>query len=801
MTEPRDCFHCGLPVPKNTRFQLVYEGQQQDFCCPGCLAVAETIIGGGLEDYYRHRDNFSELADTGEHNYTLFDQAEFQEGFVSHRKGGQTARISLGGISCAACVWLIEQRLNSIDGVEQATVNLTQHRLLIDYDEETVPLSAIFNAITNIGYTPSPFSSSGEEDLLKAENNTALRRLGIAGIGMMQVGMYAIALHAGSLQGIADEQRDFLRIVSALVATVVIIAAAKPFFINAWRAITTRSLTMDVPVALAIGLAYVASCWATWRGTGDVYFDSVSMFTFFLLLGRYLELRARHFNRRSVADVQSHMPQAAWLLTDDGKLAQIAVKQLEVGQVIVVKAGERIPADGTIIAGASAVDESSLSGEYLPVDKVLGDAVVAGSINTDNTLQLRIDAIGDDSQLATIDRLLDRAQQQKPAIAKLADRLSSMFVAQVLIISVGVYIFWYFHAPEQALWVALSVLVVSCPCALSLATPTTLTAATASLRERGLLISRGHVLESLIKSDIIVFDKTGTLTSGSLQRVAQHHYGNGSHDENIALYVAAALEEHSNHPVAKAFANTGGELTAHDIDIVASKGISGTVNDTRYRIGCLAFIEQSLGELDLPCNDSNYQRIYLADERQLIAHFDLDDYIRAEASTTIQALQTMGKEVVLLSGDPSNAVQIVANALAIREAHGAQSPADKLRYIEQRQQQGRHITMIGDGINDVPVLAGADVSIAMTQAADLARTSADCMLMNNNLSNIIKLIRTAERSKKIIRQNFAWSLGYNVLTVPLAAAGLIPPYIAVIGMSLSSLIVVGNALRLLKQED
>ncbi|CAH0990831.1 Copper-exporting P-type ATPase [Sinobacterium norvegicum] len=767
--------------------------------------MAATIIDNGLGDYYQHRDSYAEVANSGEGNsYTLFDQPEFQQGFVVphvDQSALLSARISIGGISCAACVWLIEQQLNSLQGVNKAIVNLSQHRLIIDFNPDTIALSVIFQKIAAIGYHPAPFSDDGEEQMLKQENNTALRRLGIAGIGMMQVGMYAIALHAGSLQGISLEQRDFLRLVSAIVATVVVFIAAKPFFTNAWRSIKGRHLSMDVPVALAIGLAYVASCWATYQGTGEVYFDSVSMFTFFLLLGRYLEMRARHFNRRSVKGVQSSMPGFAWLVDDQGESQQIAIAQLEVGQTILVKPGEQIPADGIITQGASAVDESAFSGEYLPIDKTAGDRVIAGSMNTDNNLTIAVEAIGDASQLATINRLLDQAQQQKPAIGKLADKLSSMFVLQVLIISAAVYLFWLSYSPDDALWVALSVLVVSCPCALSLATPTSITAATASLRERGVLISRSHVLESLNNSDLVIFDKTGTLTSGRLERITTY----APQGEQQALAIAAAIEFHSNHPIAFAFQDIAFTCKASDVIITPAKGLQATIENTVYRIGTVDFVEQFCLDkhaleqaIEQQQDDTDSQFIFLASEQQFMGVFTLNDYLRPEAIDAVSQLQSLGKEVIILSGDPSNAVHSIAQQLSIKLAIGAANPADKLAYIEQQQTAGRHVIMVGDGINDVPVLAAADVSIAMTQAADLARTNADCMLLNNRLDMVPALLDTAAETKRIIRQNFAWSLGYNVLTVPIAAAGLIPPYIAAIGMSLSSLIVVCNALRLLK---
>ncbi|MFQ3171900.1 MAG: Cu2+-exporting ATPase, partial [Oleispira sp.] len=710
------------------------------------------------------------------------------------------AILVISGISCAACAWLIEHRLQQLENIVSVNLNLTTHRLMVRWLDEKVKLSQIFEEIHQLGYQAHPFSATEAEEQRIQESTTAFRRLAVAGFATMQVMMLAVPLYVGELQGILIQYEVFLRAASMLFATVVVLYSARPFFNAALRDLRTRHLTMDVPVSIAILLAYFASVWSTVNQGPEIYFDSVCMFTFFLLTGRFFEMRARHRMTQAGNNLLDLMPPAAIKSTPDGNIV-IASSDIQVNDLLLIKPGQQIPADGIIESGSSAVDEAALTGEYLPVDKVIGDRLIGGTHNVESQLLMRVTATGVEAELNTVMRLMDRAQQEKPAIAIFADKVASRFVAAVLIIASSIAIAWSFIDPSQAFWITLAVLVVTCPCALSLATPTALTAATASLREQGFLISKGHVLEGLNQIDRIIFDKTGTLTRGELTLTQSLPASlNVALSEAQALKIAATLEQYSNHPIARAFTSTDVFDTAN-IKQVTGQGSEGQLCNidqfasATYRIGRadFAFPQKSLSP---PINDER-QWILLADQDQPLYWFALTDTLRQGAVPMIRQLKTWGISVSMLTGDPSAQAEAVAKALDIDDVHKGLSPADKLELASNWQQQGERLMMVGDGINDVPTLARADIAVAIGQASDLTKTNADAVITNNNLTTLLQAISKGRKSTLIIRQNIYWALLYNILALPLAATGFIPPWAAAIGMSVSSLIVVGNALRLL----
>jgi Cu2+-exporting ATPase len=547
-------------------------------------------------------------------------------------------------------------------------------------------------------------------------------------------------------------------------------------------------------------MAYIASVWSTVNQGPEIYFDSVCMFTFFLLTGRFFEMRARHRMTQAGNNLLDLMPAAAIKSCPEGDTV-IAASDIQVGDLLIIKPGQQIPADGLVESGISAVDEAALTGEYLPIDKSQGDTLIGGTYNVESQLLMRITATGADAELNTIMRLMDRAQQEKPAIAIFADKVASRFVAAVLIIASSIAIIWSFIDPSQAFWITLSVLVVTCPCALSLATPPALTAAPASLREQGFLISKGHVLEGLNQIDRIVFDKTGTLTRGELS-LEQTIPASADIplDEAQALKNAASLEQYSNHPIARAFSSSAYFATAN-IEQVTGQGVKGLLlnitgqEDTIYRIGRADFAFPA-APISPPLHDDR-QWLLLANEEQPLYWFALSDSLRQGAVPMVKQLKAWGIEVSILTGDPSAQVEAVAQALNITDVHKGLSPAQKLEFAASWQQQGERLMMVGDGINDVPTLARADIAVAIGQASDLTKTNADAVITNNSLMTLLQAINKGRKSNLIIRQNIYWALLYNILALPLAATGFIPPWAAAIGMSVSSLIVVGNALRLL----
>ncbi|MEJ2655428.1 MAG: heavy metal translocating P-type ATPase [Acidihalobacter sp.] len=796
------CFHCGLPVPRGAAYEVEIDGAARSMCCPGCRAVAQAIVDGGLEDYYRHRtalpDGRSEPLPEILDELRLYDRPEVQRTFVRAGEGEvREASLILEGITCAACVWLSERHVGELPGVLEFRVNYTTHRARLKWDDSRISLSRVLEAIAAIGYRAHPFDPERQEALQKRERAQMLKRLAVAGLGMMQVMMVALGLYIGHGQGMQADIRTLLRWVGLAFATPVVFYAAQPFFVSAWRDLRRRRLGMDVPVSLAVGAAYAASLVATLAGTGEVYFDSVSMFVFFLLLGRFLEMLARHRAGQAAEERVRLQPTGARRLDAEGVEEWVPAGELQPGDLVRVRPGETVPVDGRIEGGASSVDESLLSGEFQPHRRVVGDAVVGGSINVESPLVVRVERVGEDTVLASIVRLLDRALADKPRMAQLADRVASWFVGALLIVAAGVFAAWWWIDASRAFWVTLAVLVVTCPCALSLAMPTALAAATGSLTRLGLLVTRGHAVETLARCTHIAFDKTGTLTCGEPELIEVEALGES--DADACLRLAAALEQASEHAVGHALrractlAPVADELRAEP-----GLGVEGRVEGRRLRIGRPEWV-RGLGVVP-PAPSSSAEagdiEVLLADEDGMLARLRLRDRLRPEAAQVVAQLRALGVTPLLLSGDAPEATRYTAGLLGIEDARGGLAPEDKLAAIRALQGQGAVVAALGDGVNDAPVLAGAQVSVAMAGGAQLAQAGADMVLLSDRLERLPAAFVVARRTLRIVRQNLSWALFYNVVAVPLAAAGLVAPWMAAIGMSASSLVVVVNALRL-----
>jgi len=802
--KPVDCFHCGLPVPAGCDYSVEIDGAAQAMCCPGCQAVAQAIVANDLTDFYRLRtekgNRPEDLIPDALRELQVYDAEELQRSFVRLSDAGDVreADLILEGITCAACVWLNEHHVQQLAGVLDFRVNYSTHRATLRWDNSELPLSAVLKAITDIGYYAHPFDPGRLQNLQKKEKSAALRRIAVAGLGMMQVMMVAVALYIGEAADMSVGMQQFLRWMSLLMATPVVLYSARVFFIAAWRDVQRRRLGMDVPVALAIGIAYVASIWATWTGTGDVYFDSVTMFTFFLLTGRYLEMAARHKSGQIAEELVRLMPATATRLSADGQQSTVPVSDLQAGDEVLIRPGETVPADGRVTRGHSHIDEALLTGESLPRPRQVGDKLVGGTLNRDSPLVMQVDKVGEQTTLAAITRLLERAQTEKPRLAQLADRVASWFVVVILIVAVAVFAFWHGRAPDDAFWITLSVLVVTCPCALSLATPVALTAATSLLTSQGVLITRGPALETLAKVSRMVFDKTGTLTQGILQVVAVEPLADVARADCSRL--AASLEQSSEHPIAQALVALAPQAaTMQAVTATAGCGVQGTWEGEVYRVGTAAFVAELVGQAPPVMQaEAGYSLVYLGRAGQYLAVFTLADEMRSTAPQALKTLQDRGLKISLLSGDHPKVVQRLADRLgmACANTQGACLPADKWRRVQAYQAEGDIVAMVGDGVNDAPVLAGADVSIAMGSGSQLAQASADMVLLSENLEHLPFAVLMACKTQQVIYQNFAWAIAYNIVALPLAASGFLPPWAAALGMSASSLVVVLNALRL-----
>jgi P-type Cu2+ transporter len=798
-----ECFHCGEPVPANASFSATIAGEVRAMCCAGCAAVAQAIADNGLGAYYANRSELPSraiVASEPPRDLAVYDIPEVQQPFVRELAGGvRQATLLVEGITCGACAWLIERRLLACPGVRSAAVNLSARRVQVEWEGSRVQLSAILQAIHSLGYRAQGFEPAAAQSAVARERRSMLWRLFVAGMGMMQVMMYAVPVYmAGGDMGADAEQ--LMRWASFALTVPVIFWSAGPFFGNAWREIRARRVGMDVPVTLGIAVAFAASAWATWTGAGEVYFDSITMFVFLLLGARWLESIARARAVESQLRLVRHTPAVADRLLADGRTERVPVARLAAGDLVRVEPGSTIPADGRVMDGRSAADESMLTGEARPVSKQAGAPVIGGSINLTSPLTVEVMRVGPATVLAGILRLMDRAQSDRPRIAQAADRAAGWFVSALLLVALGTGLAWTAIGPDRALWVMVAVLVVSCPCALSLATPAALSAATSALHRRGILITRGHAIETLSHATHVVFDKTGTLTTGRLSLIGVMPLGSRRDPDCLAM--AAALEGGSEHPIARAIRGASGAasaLRASEIINFPGRGIEGRIDGRRLRLGSLAFAGE-LARQQLPCElafvEDYVSVAALADEFGYVALFTLADAPRPGARWLVQELQSRAKQVCLLSGDRRAAVAHVARELGIRDFLAEAGPETKLARIKDLQARGAVVAMVGDGVNDAPVLAGAQVSIAMGDGTDLARASADVVLLAGDIDRLAAAFDTAHRTMRVIRQNLLWAAAYNFVAIPLAVIGWITPLLAGAGMAVSSLAVVANALRL-----
>ncbi|AJP48168.1 cation transporter [Rugosibacter aromaticivorans] len=802
------CYHCGLPVPPGTKTFITIDAVPRVLCCTGCQAVAQAIVGNHLTEYYRHRDALPEspreALPVALEILGLFDHPKAQKNFV--RAAGEHEReaaLILEGITCAACVWLNEAHLRRQPGVTSVDINYATRRARVRWDTRVTKLSKLLEAVVAIGYRAHPYDVARSESLAQKERKTALWRLFVAGFGMMQVMMYAIPVYLAQTDSGSDMTSDIQQLMrwASLILTVpVVLYSAAPFFTNAWRDVTLRRLGMDVPVALGVGSAFAASLWATLSGRGEVYFDSVTMFVFFLLAGRYLEMMARQKAVRSVETLARAMPTLAtrFVRWPEAACEQVAAAELRVGDVIQIAPGESIPADGEVIAGVSAADESLLTGESRPLPKVAGDELIGGSVNVNSPLTMRVLRLGQDTRLAAITRLMERAAAEKPHVVHMADRVAGRFVVAVLLLAVATALVWWQLDPAQALWVFVAVLVVSCPCALSLATPVALTVATGALAARGVLVTRGHAIETLAQANHFIFDKTGTLTLGQLTLIEMITCRS---TPEAAIALAAGLEQGSEHPIGRALRQAANSIApVANVRAVTGAGVLGVVDAIEWRLGRPDFVA-GLHQKPLPLEieakvGAGDTVIALGSADGWQAFFRLGDDVRPEAAAAMVALRCAGVTLSIFSGDASAAVQRVGQALGIADVRGGMTPEEKHAAMTALQATGAVVAMVGDGVNDAPVLAKAQVSIAMGGGADLARAQADIVLLGNHLAALAPGVVLARRTVRVVRQNLLWAFTYNLTAIPLAMIGWVTPWMAGIGMSASSLLVVLNALRL-----
>lgn len=739
----------------------------------------------------------------------LLDEPEAWQEF-SHRLGGApdsgvlwASSIAFEGMHCAACAVTLERLLGAVPGVVEVAVSAAAQRGRIVWDAGKTKPSQWLQALDGSAYRALPVHDVDRAARRQQETRRMAWRLGVAGLCMMQVMMYAVPGYvAGADGGMAADTRQLLRWAQWMLALPVLLFSCKPFFAAAWRDLLQRRISMDLPAALAMAITFTVSSLGTFQPHGafghHVYFDAMTMFVFFLLVGRWLELRLRDRAAGALEALMHQLPASALRQDARGQWQRVALRRVRVGDVLRVLPGETFPADGTLLAGHTRTDEALLTGESRPVARGVDDAVVAGSGNLGATVDMRVTALGGSTRYAQIVALMQQAATSKPELARLVDRAAPPFLIFVLLAAGTAALLWWHVDPSRALMVAVAVLVITCPCALSLATPAALLASAGALARRGLLVRDLRALEALAAVDTVIFDKTGTLTSDSFV-VAQERARTTVTTEQ-ALSWATALAQHSLHPASRALvaaahdAELATDLQAQDVFEEAGRGVRGTLTDSQgrtqqLRLGSAAFCGVPPVAADGPVT-------HLADDAGWLASFHLHETLRPDAQATVAELQQAGLKVHLLSGDQPQAAHHVARQLGIRHVAAACSPDDKLQRLRALQQAGARTAMVGDGLNDGPVLAAAHVSFAFGNAVPLAQAQSDLVVLGQQLGSVPDALAQARRTMRVVRQNLRWALTYNVLALPIAFSGLMPAWLAGLGMALSSLVVVGNAARL-----
>ncbi|MFK8021385.1 MAG: heavy metal translocating P-type ATPase [Pseudomonadales bacterium] len=816
------CFHCALKFVQDDTWSTLVGEEKRLFCCPACLAVHQCIQGGGFEMYYERRSSMAETPNS-EAMSTEFESLDLLLSdlpFVTKDESIASAKLLVEGIHCSACAWLIESVVSAVDGVDAVQVNLRQGHVKVSWRLEDQKLSVIMRAINALGYVASGWCEQARTKAYAVEKSELQRRLGVAGLLMMQVGMLSLGLYAGDWQSMDPATQNLLRLASFLLATISLLYCAAPFFRSALRAVYHTRVNMDVPIVIALGVAYTVSAHATVLGGELVYFDTVCMFVFFLLLSRFMETLSRQpstvsaaglipiiaLKRSSIDQSSSTVDSQKEALTlefgkeeSDSQLQPMLSKDLKVGDIILSRGGEAVCADGVIVDGHSCFDESAFTGESSTVNKLLGDSVLAGSVNCGDSVWVKVSRTANESSIAHIDRLIDAADASKPFYAQLIDRLSPWFIVTVLTAAAVTASIWLVIDPSMALSTSLAVLIVSCPCALALATPLALAEAHKAARNAGIVPFSGRFLQVLPYVTDIVFDKTGTLTESTLMFSVD---SKSAESNSNAIKLAASLEVHSLHPIASALRSVADEayLPVTAGREVLSYGVEGCIAGKSYRFGkpswssekCSAEVSDTLlGAADC----------LLCDEQKVLASFSFSESLRTDARACVEALLQGAYQIHLLSGDTEPKVKRVARLLSVGNVCAEASPENKLDYIHDLQARGKTVLMIGDGVNDAPVLSSADVSIAMHGAADISKSRADAVLIKDSLMATLFAFRLADSAKTLVLQNITWAAAYNLISIPMAAFGFLPPWAAAIGMSLSSLVVIFNSKRLSRIMD
>lgn len=820
------CFHCLESLPKHTDIKAQVNGVPKPVCCYGCQSAAEFISQNELNDFYRRRNRITSLdsvrLSTSLAKHTRTDWSFLENDKLSihyidlSTKNERQLTLDVKDVYCSSCAWLINKALAKLSDNISVNMDVSAKRLFLKISDSELKLSKVLEVIENLGYQPSVIELNAGEDNdqihFETDNRTALKRIAVAGFGMMQVMTYATAMYFGDFQGMEEPFRRFLSLVSLLVATAVVFYAGKPFFTNALNDLRNQHLGMDVPIALAIAGAYFPSVYQTLvrsplQVSGEVYFDSAVMFIFFLSVGRYISMRAKHRLSSTQTSLTRLLPPFI-KVSRHQKLQvcelQIKPQDVKAGDVITINAQQILPFDGVVMNGEAYIDESLLSGESTPVYRKQSGRVVAGSLIKQGKVEVKATHSWQDSSIAKIERLLTSAQLSNVEHSGLMQQFAKYFVFAVLFITTIVACVWWVIDPTLVFVVVLSMLVASCPCAFSLAAPIGAAAASKALRLHGLLLANYSALKKLPDITTWCFDKTGTITQGMPVILEVKHYAQRTVVECLSM--AAAIERENNHVLSYAFTSIGSDMAASNLSYYPGKGVSADILGEHYFLGKPSWVRRQLTsqicdqQFIADIEKSDCSVVALATANTYLANFFIGDSLRSQSISAINALKLRGSNIAILSGDRQAVVNQAAQRLRVNSQEGDLSAEQKQQRIKQLQSKGEVVAMVGDGVNDAPVSAQADVSIVMANGSELTQSQADVIVLNGQLDSLSMLQDVAIKTKNITHQNIIWALAYNLIALPLAAFGMLTPWMAALGMSVSSLLVVLNAVRISKHK-
>jgi Cu2+-exporting ATPase len=803
----KGCFHCGLAVPEGSLFVAPIEGQDREFCCLGCQSVCKIIYDSGLQGFYQRTPDGQLLAPPPPppKDLAVYDIDDVQGEYVSSLGDTRDIHLLVEGIHCAACIWLIERSLGQLPGILDVRANLASKRLHLRWDNTRIKLSGIIKRLGDIGYAAVPFDPETAEGSIKKQNRALLLRMAFAGFAMMNLLWVSIALYSGADRG---EFRSLFHWVGFALATPTLLYSGWPFLRGAWTGLRSLHLTMDLPIAIGASTTYLYSVYVMLSGStvGEVYYDTVVNFIFVILVGRFLEARSKRLAVASTQRLLDLQPRVAHVIRNN-ETRVVPIRSVKVGETVLIKAGDKIPVDGRVLDGQSAVDEAMLSGESLPVKKAAGDPVSAGTLNIESALRVEVLGILGNTALGKIISLVEEAQASKAPIQCIADRIVPWFVAITLLLATLTFLWWLQTDFEVALMAATAVLIITCPCAFGLATPMAIAVASGQGARHGILVKNGAVLETLSGIRHFVFDKTGTLTRGKMQLRAIHVY---DFSETELLELAAQAEQFSEHNIARAILAEAEieniRLSPDQVEHFSNRsgyGISAQVKGRQVLLGTDDWLDENRVQRQ-PVLQAETQRleqqgitcIHVAVDGLEVGTIAVADSLRADARQLIDSLRAAGIQLTLLSGDRRRVAEAIAEELGGMQVIAEVRPEQKDQVIRELQQQGQQIAMVGDGINDAPALSRADVGIAVGSGTDVSMECADIVLISDELITVSLASELSRRSLQTIRQNIAISILYNVIMVPLAMMAFITPLVAAVSMPISSLAVIGNAARI-----